>query len=238
MSQICLCRRPTAGEFTENGLCRFCNYCFYYCTEEDAFIYDQAVKKFLATKQPQPLCCNVDGIIHVKAKMRVKTDVESDDFGRPYFVCSKKRDPCSYFAWGDEAIIPMPLCEHGKPCHRQKEWKEGPNKGRYFFSCGEPSSYIPGRGPCKFFKWMEPEDQREIAEDTSAEFLRLNDEFPYYSDEVLKLMAERRTDALARNEEFNMHQEYMKLIRTKESLEKRIDGKELDNEKQNCCQEP
>ena len=152
MSQICLCRRPTAGEFTENGLCSFCPYCFYYCTEEDAFIYDQAVKKFLATKQPQPLCCNVDGIMHVKAQMRVKTDVESDDFGRPYFVCSKKRDPCSYFAWGDEAIIPMPLCEHGKPCHMQKEWKEGPNKGRYFFSCGEPSSYIPGRGPCKFFK--------------------------------------------------------------------------------------
>ena len=86
---------------------------------------------------------------------------------------------------------------------------------------------------------MEPEDQREIAEDTSAEFLRLNDEFPYYSDEVLKLMAERRTqEPLPRNEEFNMHQEYMKLIHTKESLEKRIDGKELDNEKQNCCQEP
>ena len=28
-----------------------------------------------------------------------------------------------------------------------------------------------------------------------------------------------------------MHQEYMKLVRTKESLENRIDGKELDNEK-------
>ena len=115
MPQICLCREPTAGEFTENGLCSFCNFCHYYCTEEDAFIYDQAVKKFLATKQPQPLCCNVDAIIRVKAKMRVKTDVKSDDFGRPYFVCSKKRKPCGYFAWGDEAIIPEPLCEHGKP---------------------------------------------------------------------------------------------------------------------------
>ena len=74
---------------------------------------------------------------------------------------------------------------------------------------------------------MEPEDQREIAEDTSAEFLRLNDEFPYYPDELLKL----RRDALARNEEFDLHQEYLKLVSTKESLEKRIGGKELDNEK-------
>ena len=221
--QICLCgNSDVSGEFTENGLCLFCNYCHYYCTEQESFIYDQAIKKFLATKQPQPLCCNVDGIIHVKARMKVKTDVESDDFGRPYFVCSKKRDPCSYFAWGDEAIIPMPLCEHGKPCHRQKEWKEGPNKGRYFFSCGEPSSYIPSRGPCKFFRWMEPDDEREIAVDASAEFLRLNDEFPCYPDEVLKLMAERRADALARNEEFDMHQEYMKLVSTKESLEKKL----------------
>ena len=68
---------------------------------------------------------------------------------------------------------------------------------------------------------MEIEDQREIAEDTSAEFLRLNDEFPYYSDELLKLMAERRAVALVRNEEFDIHQEYMEFIRTKELLEKK-----------------
>ena len=88
-------------------------------------------------------------------------------------------------------------------------------------SCAEPASYNPSRGPCKFFKWVETEDQREIAEDTSAEFLRLNDEFPYYSDEVLKLMAERRASALARDEVFDMHQEYMELVRTKELLEKK-----------------
>ena len=162
-------------------------------------------------KQPQPLCCNVDGIIHVKTRMRVKTDVESDNFGRPYFVCSKKRDPCRYRTWGDEAIISRPLCEHKKPCHIQKEWKEGPNKGRYFFSCAE-------RASCKFFMWLETEGQRKNDEDTSAEFLRLNDEFPYYPDEMLKL----QQDALARNEEFDVHQEHMKMVSTKESLEKML----------------
>ena len=217
---ICLCRKPPGGTFTENGLCTECSFCHFFCTEEDEFIYEQAVKKFLATKQPQPLCCM--GIIRRTAKMKAVTDPEDDDFGRPFFVCSKKADPCRYFAWGDQAIIPRPLCEHGKPCDIQKEWKEGPNKGRRFFSCAEPASYNPTRGPCKFFKWVEAEDQREIAEDTSAEFLRLNDKFPYYTDELLELMAERHAGALARNEAFDIHQEYMELIRTKELLEKKI----------------
>ena len=214
--QICLCRKPPGGTFTENGLCTECSFCHFFCTEEDEFIYDQAVKKFLATKQPQPLCCM--DIIRRSAKIKAVTDPEDDDFGRPFFMCSKKVDRCYYFAWGDQAIIPRPLCEHGKPCVIRKERKEGPNKGRDFFSCAED----PTRGPCKFFKWMETEDQREIAEDTSAEFLRLNDEFPYYTDEFLELMAERHAAALARNEAFDIHQEYMKLIRTKELLEKRI----------------
>ena len=221
---ICLHRKEACASITEKGILWHCNQpstCHFFCTEEDEFIYDQGVKKFLATKQPQPLCCMGN-----YAKMRVNTDPEDESFGHPFFVCSKKVDQCNYFAWGDQAIIPRPLCVHGKPCSIQKEWKEGPNKGRCFFSCAE--SYKPTREPCKFFRWMEIEDQRETAEDTSAELLRLNDEFPYYSDELLKLMAERRAAALVRNEVFDIHQEYMELIRTKELLEKRIISKEFE----------
>ena len=230
---LCLHGKKVGGSITEKGILLHCSQpstCHFLCTEEDDFIYDQGVKKFLATKQPRPLCCMAEGIGRNYAKMRVNTDPEDECFGRPFFMCSKKVDRCYYFAWGDQAIIPRPLCEHGKPCVIRKERKEGPNKGRYFFSCAED----PTRGPCKFFKWMEIEDQREIAEDTSAEFLRLNDEFPYYSDALLELMTERHTAALARNEVFNIHQEYMKLIRTKELLEKRITSKEFDR---NSCQE-
>ena len=226
---ICLHGEEACASITKKGILWHCNQpstCHFFCTEEDEFIYDQGVKKFLATKQPQPLCCMLKGIVRNYAKMRVNTYPEDESFGRPFFVCSKKVDQCNYFAWGDQAIIPRPLCEHGKPCGIQKEWKEGPNKGRYFFSCAE--SYKTTRGPCKFFKWMEIEDQREIAEDTSAEFLRLNDEFPYYSDELLKLMAEPRAVALVRNEGFDIHQEYMEIIRTKELLEKRIISKEFE----------
>ena len=105
----------------------------------------------------------IEGLMRNYAKMRVVTDVEDDYFGRPFFVCSKKHKPCNYFAWGDISIIPRPLCEHEKPCDIQKEWKEGPNKGRYFFSCAERSS-------CKFFKWLETEDQRKIVKDICDEF--------------------------------------------------------------------
>ena len=172
--------------------------------------------------------------IHVKARMEVVTDVDSLNFGRPYFVCSKPTNPCRYFAWGDEAIIPRPLCEHGKPCCRRKEWK-GPNKGRYSFSCAEPPSYIPGKGRCKFFKWMEPEDEREIDEDVSAEFLRLNDEFPCYPDELLEIM----DDARARNEESDLHQEYMEMTSTKETIEKSLRlQRQKKIEEFDLCQEP
>ena len=105
----------------------------------------------------------IEGLMRNYAKMRVVTDMEDDYFGRPFFVCSKKHNPCKYFAWGDQPI-------------------------------------------------MEREDEREIGKETTAEFLRLNDEFPYYPDEMLKLLH----DALARNEEFDIHQEYMKVVSTKE----------------------
>ena len=212
--QICLCRKRACGTFTEKGLCTTCSYCHFFCTEEDEFIYDQAVKRFLATKQPQPLCCM--DVIRTKAKMKTITDPKDTDFGRPYFVCSKKANPCMYFEWGDEAIVPRPLCEHGKPCRKKKEWKKESNKVRYTFSCGEPSSYISGRGRCNFFMRMDVEDEIDD-KDTSTEFLRLNDEFPHYTDEFMLLMKERRVVGLT-----NIHEEYMNMIGTKELLEKRL----------------
>ena len=128
MAQICLCDKShVSGDFTDEGLCFQCSYCFYYCTEKDSFIYDQGVKKFLATKQDRPRCCMFAGMRNY-ARIKVVTDVKSDDFGRPYFVCSMSRDRCRYFEWGDQYIIPRALCEHKKPCDIQKEWK-GPNKG-------------------------------------------------------------------------------------------------------------
>ena len=210
--QICLCRKRTGGTFNEKGLCTECSYCHFFCTEENEFIYDQAVKRFLATKQPQPLCCMLYDVIRTKTKMKAITDPKDTDFGRPYFVCSNKTNPCMYFEWGDEVIVPRPLCEHGKPCRKKKEWKKESNKVRYTFSCGEPSWRR-----CNFFMEMDADEMDEIDKDTSTEFLRLNDEFPHYTNEFISLMKERQVVGLT-----NIHEEYMKMIGPKELLEKRL----------------
>ena len=68
-----------------------------------------------------------------------------------------------------------------------------------------------------FFKWVEAEDERAIDEDTSAEFLRLNYEFPHYTEEFMRLMMERQVIGLT-----DIQQEYMQMIRTNESLKKRL----------------
>ena len=150
MSQICLCGKPVGGTFTKEGLCFHCSFCHYFCTEQDAFIYDQGVKKFLATKQDRPRCCMIEGLMRNYARMRVVTDMEKPNFGRPFFVCSKKHNPCNYFEWGDQQIIEKPLCKHGKPSGLFTVKKEGPNKDRMFFRCREKENM------CKFFKWFYP----------------------------------------------------------------------------------
>ena len=38
------------------------------------------------------------------AKMKVVTDKEKENFGRPFFVCPHERHPCNFFAWGDQEI--------------------------------------------------------------------------------------------------------------------------------------
>ena len=84
------------------------------------------------------------------ARIRVVRDVSKASFGRPFFTCSKEKDKCRYFEWGDEIIVPKPLCMHGKPCTVQKVKKESPNQGRSFLCCAEPI-----KESCNFFQWVK-----------------------------------------------------------------------------------
>ena len=159
---LCLHGEPVGTSTTVNGTFWFCKQpstCHLLCSEDNAFLYDKAVKEFLATNQPRPMCCSVedvnpkqfdDSVAYERnyAKMKVVTDMEKASFGRPFFVCSKENG-CKYFEWGDERIIAKPLCKHGKPSKLLKVKKEGPNKDRNFFCCREPRETS-----CKFFKWV------------------------------------------------------------------------------------
>jgi hypothetical protein len=111
-------------------------------------MFEKAIDAWRSTNQQQPLCSG-----HGKlAKMHVVKDLMKESYGRPYFVCSDKRNPCSFWVWGDVQPVMRPSCNHGFPCATLKVKKEGVNKGRMFFTFpnGKENS-------CRYFKWV-PED--------------------------------------------------------------------------------
>ena len=142
---LCLHGKPTGKIKTEKGtLWTFQqpSTCHFSCSEDQKYLYSRAVERFLRTNQARPLYCMGEGTSRNYARM--KADVVTS-LARPFFVCSKKDDPCNYFAWGNKHIIPRPVCKHGKPCNLEKNDQE-----RYFFCCHEPKEK-----DCNFFIWFD-----------------------------------------------------------------------------------
>ena len=159
IKMLCLHGEEAASLQTENGKLWYCNReekCHVNCYADDYDLYDKAIKEFLATQQKIPTCCMGEKTRR-QARMMVVKAMEKQNFGRPFFVCSKENDRCDYFAWGDQTIVETPLCKHGKPSRFLKVKKEGPNKDRRFFGCSEKGK----ENQCKFFRWYngpDPED--------------------------------------------------------------------------------
>ena len=163
---LCLHGEPAGTSTTKNGTFWHCKQigssCHLMCSEDQSPLYAKTVKEFLATKQAQPKCCVREKPYGCKveipkvavernyAKMKVIIDKENENYGRPFFVCSKENDRCSYFEWGDECLVKRPLCKHGKPCELHTVEKEGPNYDRSFFCCPRPKNE-----DCKFFIWFD-----------------------------------------------------------------------------------
>ena len=195
---LCLCGKSTDAF-------RRCDQepsCHFTCPEDEAWIYDRAVKKFLATKQDRPKCCGVTPEASERnyAKFGVSLvpngvylDVLSrgccfPNFGRPFFECPKGEDGCAYFAWGDEALIDVPLCKHGESCRLLKVWEEGPNKGRWFLCCPEFRE-----NSCGFFQWLKTSDWWELdGKKVTDEFRRLDEENPFYGTRSSRFERERQ----------------------------------------------
>ena len=57
--------------------------------------------------------------------MRVVKNLLKPTYGRPFFVCSDKTNPCSFWVWDDVRPITKPECRHGSPCVIRKVKKEG-----------------------------------------------------------------------------------------------------------------
>ena len=153
---FCLHGKPTGKIKIEKDtllVCQQPSTCHFSCSEDQKYLHTRAVQCFLRTKQDRPLCCMSEDGTRNYAKIKVDTTTA---LGRPFFVCSKKSDPCNYFVWGDKRITPRPVCEHGKPAQLLKVQNEGPNKDRKFFACDQN---VQNR--CHFFEWVK-EDLDEV----------------------------------------------------------------------------
>ncbi len=143
----CLHKLPAGTSETENGLFWFCNQkptCHFVCSEDEGYLFEKAIDAFHKTGQPQPKCC-----ANNLTKLRVVKDMLKENYGRPFFACSKDANRCEYFEWGDEIILPKPPCYHNEECRKWTVKKEGPNKGKIFFRCPRKEN----EGRCKFFEW-------------------------------------------------------------------------------------
>ena len=182
---LCLCGKRTDAFWC----CAQDPGCGFSCPEDEAWIYDRGVKKFLATKQDRPKCCGVTPEASAErnyARFNVACNLTKPYFGLPFFTCSK--DHCDYFAWGDKGIIEVPLCHHGKPCRSEKVRKEGPNKGRWFLCCPDY-----GKKKCDFFQWFETSDSRKSnGKKVDDEFRWLDEENPFYVSHSSSFERERQ----------------------------------------------
>ena len=86
-------------------------------------------------------------------KMRVVKDIFKPSFGRPFFVCSDKENPCSLWQWGD---VIRPQCYHGIQCSTRKVKKESANHGRLFDACSKGKD-----DSCGYFEWHDKKEDED-----------------------------------------------------------------------------
>lgn len=148
----CLHGETAAHSTTQNGSFWFCNQnpsCNFFCSEDEGYLFEKAIFAWRCTEQPHPRCDEH----HKLAKMCVVKDLIKASYGRPFFVCSDKSKPCSFWVWRDERPLKKPTCCHGFWCGIRKVKKESVNKDRLFFCC--PNNKETS---CRFFEWV-PEEQ-------------------------------------------------------------------------------
>ncbi len=142
----CLHGELAACSQTPNGTFFYCGQkssCNFFCSMNDCSYFQNAMSLWKSSNCPQPKCQKHNSL----AKMRVVKDILKPSFGRPFFVCSAKEDPCSFWQWGD---VLKPNCYHGVPCHMRRVKKDSPNRGRLFYACSKDRAEA-----CKFFEWSD-----------------------------------------------------------------------------------
>ena len=142
-------RELCAQSTMQNGSFWFCNQspsCNFFCSKDEDYTYEKAAAVWKSTKQPHPRCEK-----HGKlAKMHVVKNLLKSNYGRSFFVCSDRSNPCSFWVWGDVQHVAKPKCRHGFPYVIRKVKKEAINKDRLFFCCAQEDS-------SNYFEWVPKE---------------------------------------------------------------------------------
>ena len=147
----CLHGKPASCSTTQNGSFWFCGQkqsCNFFCPEDQGYLFEKAIDSWRSLGTQQPHC---DGH-HKLAKMRVVKDVMKASYGRSFFVCSERSNPCKFWMWGDTNTVKKPNCRHGFPACIRIVKKEGVNKDREFFCCSKGKE-----DSCGFFEWVPSE---------------------------------------------------------------------------------
>ena len=132
---LCLHGKPAVTATSENGFtfwfCGEPSGCFA-CCEEDAPLYDQGIKAFLAVNQERPKCCTITGNAVGErwyANFRVLTGKEKDEWwsdgplkkenvGRPIFTCGSYHRwdsrGCGYVEWEIDTLFQNQLIPQEK----------------------------------------------------------------------------------------------------------------------------
>ena len=142
----CLHGKPTSCSTTKNGSFWFCGQnpsCGFICTEDESYVFQRGLEAWRNTNVKQPTCES-----HQQpARFRVVNDLQKDNYGRPYFTCADRQNPCPLWMWADENQIEKPDCYHGQSAAMKRVKTDGPNKRRLFFCCASDNS-------CRYFQWV------------------------------------------------------------------------------------
>ena len=145
LTMECFHGKPAACSTTARGTFWFCGEtpsCEFFCHDEDCYLFTRAMEACQNGGSSHPICPTHQRL----AKLRVVKDKMKDNYGRPFFTCSDRHDPCNFWQWGDICESPRARCKHGMVYTVRKVKKEGPTQNRLFYCCPQIDS-------CGFFEW-------------------------------------------------------------------------------------
>ena len=150
----CLHGKPASFSTTTKGTFWFCGQTpssNYFCPGDDSYQFEKAIAAWRSTGESQPRFHGHDKLV----RMRIVKDQMMESYSRPFFVCSERVSPCSFWMWGDQApAVIKSTCRHGFTCCMRKVKKEGVNQGRMFFCCPNKEE-----DSCGYFEWAPAEDK-------------------------------------------------------------------------------